>query len=86
MAGIVGNEWSLKDMSPMELIPSETKLTVYGGGDEQFMKMPLDDLVKLVEFGKLKVKIGRVFTMEEIVEAHRCMENDEAQGKIVVIP
>ena len=86
MAGIVGNDWSLKDLSPMELIPSETKLTVYGGGDEQFMKMPLDDLVKHVESRKLKVKIGRVFTMKEIVDAHRCMEDDEAQGKIVVIP
>lgn len=86
MAGIVGNEWYLKNVNPMELIPSETKLTVYGGGDEQFMKMPLDDLVRQVEAGKLKVKIGRVFKMEEIVEAHRCMENDGAQGKIVVIP
>lgn len=86
MAGIVGNEWQMKDMNPMALIPSETKLTVYGGGDEQFMNTPLDTLVKQVESGKLKVKIGRVYKMEQIAEAHRCMDNDEAQGKIVVIP
>ncbi|EYE92840.1 zinc-binding alcohol dehydrogenase family protein [Aspergillus ruber CBS 135680] len=86
MAGIVGNEWYLENVNPMELIPSETKFTVYGGGVEQFMNMPLDDLVRKIEARKLKVKIGRVFKMEDIVEAHRCMENDEAQGKIVVIP
>lgn len=86
MAGIVGNGWVLKDVNPMALIPSETKLTVYGGGDEQFMNIPLDGLVRQVESGKLKVKIGRVFRMDQIVEAHRCMENDEAEGKIVVMP
>ncbi|XHF99368.1 hypothetical protein AWENTII_002871 [Aspergillus wentii] len=86
MAGIVGNEWHLKNVNPMELIPSETKLTVYSGGSEEFANMPLDALVNLVETGTLNIKIGRVFKMEEIVEAHQCMEEDKAEGKIVVIP
>ncbi|KAA8642937.1 uncharacterized protein ATNIH1004_009698 [Aspergillus tanneri] len=86
MTGIVGNEWHLERVNPMELIPSETKLTVYGGSDEDFISTPLNELVKMVDEGKLKVRVGRVFKMEEIVEAHQCMEANEAAGKIVVLP
>lgn len=85
MAGIVGNEWTLKEFNPMALIPPETKLTVYAGGDEQFMNTPLDDLIQQVESGDLKLRIGRVFKMDEIVEAHQCMEDSEALGKLVVV-
>ncbi|KAE8379755.1 chaperonin 10-like protein [Aspergillus bertholletiae] len=86
MTGILGNEWHWEKINPMELIPSESKLTVYSGGNEEFMRIPLDELVKMVEEGKLQVRVGRVFKMEEIAEAHRCMEESEAEGKIVVIP
>ncbi|KAK1149068.1 hypothetical protein N8T08_007745 [Aspergillus melleus] len=86
VTGIVGNQWYLEKVNPMELIPSETKLTVYSGSDEDFMATPLNELVNMVEDGRLKVRVGRVFQMEEIVEAHECMERDEAQGKLVVLP
>lgn len=36
MAGIVGNEWSLKDVNPMELIPSAVCLKSYSGGLRRF--------------------------------------------------
>lgn len=86
ITGIVGNQWHLEKVNPMELIPSETKLTVYGGSDKDFMATPLNELVRMVEEGRLKVPLGRVFKMEEIVDAHECMERDEAQGKLVVLP
>ncbi|KAE8135251.1 chaperonin 10-like protein [Aspergillus pseudotamarii] len=86
MTGILGNEWHLEKINPMELIPSESKLTAYSGGNEEFMRTPLKELVKMVEEGKLQVRVGRVFKMEDIAEAHRCMEESEIEGKIVVIP
>jgi hypothetical protein len=33
----------------------------------------------------LQVQVGRVFHLDEIVEAHRCMEGNRAGGKIVVL-
>jgi hypothetical protein len=33
----------------------------------------------------LGVQVGRVFKLDEIVEAHRCMEENRAGGKIVVL-
>jgi NADPH:quinone reductase-like Zn-dependent oxidoreductase len=35
--------------------------------------------------GRLNAKTSRVFRFEEIREAHRVMEADEAKGKMVVV-
>jgi NADPH:quinone reductase-like Zn-dependent oxidoreductase len=49
------------------------------------MLMPLQELVKQIAEGKLSVQIGKTFRLDEIVEAHRCMEENKAGGKIVVL-
>jgi NADPH:quinone reductase-like Zn-dependent oxidoreductase len=85
MTGIVGNEWSLDDFSPMEFIPTAVCLTAYSGGSEDFRRTPLEELAQQIAAGSLRVPIGRVFHLDEIVEAHRCMEENRAGGKIVVL-
>jgi NADPH:quinone reductase-like Zn-dependent oxidoreductase len=49
------------------------------------MQTPLDELVEQAAAGMLQVQIGRVFKLDDIVEAHRCMEENKAGGKIVVL-
>ena len=49
------------------------------------MRMPLEDLVEQISAGTLHVQVGKVFHLDEIVEAHRCMEENKAGGKIVVL-
>ena len=85
MMGMVGNKWSFEDFSPMETIPSTVCLTVYDGGVPEFMETPLTGLAKQVEEGKLKIKVGKVFNLDQIVEAHRTMEENKAGGKIVIL-
>ncbi len=34
--------------------------------------------------GGAKVPIGKMFTIDEVVEAHRTMEENKAGGKIVI--
>jgi NADPH:quinone reductase-like Zn-dependent oxidoreductase len=85
MTGIVGNQWTLDGFNPMESIPTGVNLTSYSGGTEDFMATPLENLVKQVKEGKLKIQVGRVFKLDEIVEAHRVMEANIAGGKIVVL-
>jgi NADPH:quinone reductase-like Zn-dependent oxidoreductase len=41
--------------------------------------------VQQVAAGTLPVQIGRRFRLDQIVEAHRCMEENKAGGKIVVM-
>lgn len=85
MTGMVGNKWSFEDFSPMDAIPTAVSLTTYSGGAEDFMATPLQQLVQQIDNGTLKPKVGRVFSLDQIVEAHRCMEENKAGGKIVVL-
>jgi NADPH:quinone reductase-like Zn-dependent oxidoreductase len=85
MVGMVGNKWSFDEFAPMGAIPSTVSLTTYAGEVEDFMSMPLDELVDQVAEGKLRVHPAVVFTIDQIVEAHRCMEENKAGGKIVVL-
>jgi len=85
MTGMVGNKWSFDNFSPMDAIPSAVSLTTYSGGPEDFMVTPLDKLVEQIVSGKLHIQIGKTFRLDDIVEAHRCMEENKAGGKIVVL-
>lgn len=85
MTGIVGNKWSLDNFSPMDSIPSAVNLTCYSGGPEDFVATPLGEMIGQIKEGTLKMQIGKVFSLDNIVEAHRVMEENSAGGKIVVL-
>ena len=85
MTGIVGNKWSFDNFAPMDAIPTAVCLTSYAGESEDFMRTPLDELAARIAAGKLHVQVGKVFHLDEIVEAHRVMEENKAGGKIVVL-
>ncbi len=85
MTGIVGNKWSFDTFAPMEAIPTAVCLTTYAGESDDFMRTPLEELIEQISAGTLKVQVGKLFHLDEIVEAHRCMEENKAGGKIVVL-
>jgi NADPH:quinone reductase-like Zn-dependent oxidoreductase len=85
MTGMVGDKWSFDNFSPMDAIPTGVCLTTYDGGPEDFMLTPLDSLADQIASGAMHIQIGRVFRLDDIVEAHRCMEENRAGGKIVVL-
>jgi NADPH:quinone reductase-like Zn-dependent oxidoreductase len=47
--------------------------------------VPLQEIVRDAAAGRLDVKPKRVFGFEEIRDAHRTMEANEAGGKMVVV-
>ena len=85
MTGMVGNKWSFDEFSPMDVIPTAVCLTTYDGGAEDFMLTPLEELVEEIAAGRLPVHVGQVFRLDQIADAHRCMEENKAGGKIVVL-
>ena len=85
MTGMVGDKWSFDNFAPMDVIPTAVSLTTYAGESEDFMRTPFEDLLGLIEAGSLRVQVGKVFSLDQIVEAHRCMEENKAGGKIVVL-
>jgi NADPH:quinone reductase-like Zn-dependent oxidoreductase len=85
MTGMVGDQWSFREFSPMDAIPTTVNLTTYSGGVDDFIRTPLQDLVRQIENGVLRPRIGKVYSLDQIAEAHHCMEENRAGGKIVVL-
>lgn len=85
MTGMVGNKWSFDDFAPMDVIPTAVCLTIYDGTVKDFMRTPIDQLIRQIEAGEMTVQVGRVFHLDQIVDAHRLMEENKAGGKIVVL-
>src|SRR6266851_5518270 len=51
MTGVVGNKWWFENFAPMEVIPTAVSLTTYAGESEDFMSMPLQELVDQIAAG-----------------------------------
>jgi len=84
MTGILGNEWSMKNFTPMGDIPSLGRLTVYMGESKNLSKELLQEFIDEVEKGSIKLTIDKVFSLNEVSDAHQYMEDNKAKGKIVV--
>ena len=83
-AGMVSGHGLFDQFIPMASIPNLVRLTTYCGDGVDFMQTPLQHLVNRVEAKKLFLPIAKVFRFEEIVQAHRFMEENHGTGKIVV--
>ncbi len=84
MTGMLGGRWTLDDFHPMGDVPTGVKLTSYSGEAADLTQAELLKYLALVESGKLQVATGPVFEFEQLVEAHRLMDSNQAGGKIVV--
>ncbi len=58
---------------------------VFGTPGFPLSDVPLQKIAQDVAAGKLEAKPSRVFRFDEIREAHRVMEANQAGGKMVVI-
>ena len=85
MTGILGNEWTINDFTPMDDIPSLGRLTVYGGDAENLSKESLQKFIIQIESGKIDFKIDKIFKLDEVPQAHEYMESNQAKGKLVVL-
>jgi len=84
MTGILGNEWTMQNFTPMGDIPSLGRLTVYMGESKNLSKDLLQAFINKVEKGNIKLNIDSVFQLDQIVKAHQYMENNLAKGTLVV--
>lgn len=90
LAGWLGGLEPLRDFNPLLQMASGVYLTFFGSfvfGTPGFplSDVPLQDIARQVAEGKLQAKPSRIFKFEEIREAHRRMEANQANGKMVVV-
>ena len=84
MTGILGNEWTMSEFTPMGDIPSLGRLTVYMGESKNLSKDLLQGFINEVEKGNIKLNIDKVFSLSDVPNAHQYMEDNRAKGKVVV--
>jgi NADPH:quinone reductase-like Zn-dependent oxidoreductase len=90
LAGWLGGLDPIKDFNPLLQMSSGVYLTFFGSfvfGTPGFpvSDVPLQQIAEDAARGRLNVKPSRVFGFDEIREAHRVMESNEAVGKMVVV-
>ena len=90
LAGWLGGLAPIADFNPLLQMASGVYLTFFGSfvfGTPGFplSDVPLQQIAADVAAGRLEAKPTRVFRFEDIREAHRVMEANEANGKMVVI-
>lgn len=83
-AGMLSNEWIVKDFYSNGYIPKGVRLTSYGGDAGDLPSAVLQDFLDAVAAGRTTVPIDRVYAFDQIVEAHEDMEAGTAKGKLVV--
>lgn len=86
MTGMLSEQWSIADFSPMEYIPAAVNLTVYDSGQIKVGQSSFQQFIRDVETGIIKLPIGRTFPLNKIVYAHQLMDSNLANGKIIVLP
>ncbi len=90
LAGWLGGLAPIADFNPLLRMASGVNLNFFGSfvfGDPGFplSDVPLQDIARQVADGKLAAKPSRVFSFDQIREAHRVMEAGQAGGKMVVV-
>jgi NADPH:quinone reductase-like Zn-dependent oxidoreductase len=80
--------WLIPDFEPVAMIPSGTKLTAFHSDNFKGSAglTVLQRVADQVEAGVYRPNLDRVFALDDIVAAHRYMENNEATGKLVMLP
>jgi NADPH:quinone reductase-like Zn-dependent oxidoreductase len=90
LAGWLGGLAPIADFNPLLQMSSGVHLTFFGSfvfGTPGFplSDVPLQAIAADVAAGRFNAKPSRVFSFDEIHEAHRVMEANEANGKMVVV-
>jgi NADPH:quinone reductase-like Zn-dependent oxidoreductase len=85
MTGILGGEWELPNFRPMGDIPTAVRLTSYSGGAGDISQAQLQRYVTMVEAGELEIVRGPSWTFDDLPAAHQMMDENRANGKMVVV-
>ncbi|MFK5879818.1 MAG: zinc-binding dehydrogenase [Flavobacteriaceae bacterium] len=90
ISGFLGGLVPLENFMPLMQIPSSVKLTSFGSafvfGNKYFpySKIPMQKIISDIENKTIPNILTRTYQFSEINEAHKLMESNNVNGKIVV--
>lgn len=81
--GQLGNVWGMDDFDPIIELKNNSYLTAFYSGNVSQAK--LDAMFDYIRQFNVKILIERVFTLEQVPEAHRFLQSADGFGKVVVM-
>ncbi|HET9375984.1 MAG TPA: zinc-binding dehydrogenase, partial [Chthoniobacterales bacterium] len=90
LAGFLGGLSPITSFNPLLQLPSGVHLSFFGSfmfGQPLFplSEVPLQQIIDRAGSGVYQAKPAKVFRFEEIQEAHRLIESNQANGKLVIL-
>lgn len=90
ISGFLGGLVPFENFMPLMQIPSSVKLTsfgsafVFGNKDFPYSKIPLQKIISDIENKLIPNILAKSYEFNMIIEAHKLMESNNVNGKIVV--
>ena len=81
--GQLGNIWYVNNFDPIIELKNNSYLTAFYSGNVSQAK--LDAMFDYIRQFNVKILIERVFTLEQVPEAHRFLQSADGFGKVVVM-
>ncbi len=81
MTGCLGG-WIINNFEPLDDIPSESYLTSFDSTNVN--RNTINEMFNFIEKYNIKPKIAKVFTLDEISLAHKYLESNNANGKVII--
>jgi NADPH:quinone reductase-like Zn-dependent oxidoreductase len=91
LAGFLGGGAPLAELDPLRHLPSGVQLSFFASafvfGNEQYplAEIPFQAIIERAERGDYQAKPAHIFPFEEIRAAHRLLDEEGADGKIVMV-
>ncbi|WP_270655100.1 zinc-binding alcohol dehydrogenase family protein [Streptococcus gordonii] len=83
VTGLLGGQWELKGFNPIEEIKNNSFMTTFHSA--QVNQELMDELFDYIDRYQVDVSPRRVFSLEEVPEAHAYIEGKTGFGKAVII-
>jgi NADPH2:quinone reductase len=91
MAGFLGGLAPIENFQPIFQIPNSIRLSTlasafsFGNKGFEFARIPLQQIIADIEANRIPNILRKTFRASEIHEAHRLMEANEVNGKVVMV-
>lgn len=82
--GMLSNQWVVPNFYPIAYLPRGVRLTAYGGGSADLPAEVLQRYLDRLAVGDVSLGPVRIYTLEQIRQAHADMEQNRTFGKMVV--
>ena len=81
--GQLGGQWYLNDFDPIMELQKNVYLTTFYSGNVSLEKM--QELLDTIQKYEIDIKPDRIFSLENVADAHRYLESGQAFGKVIVL-